>query len=300
MAWGSASTTTAAGFWGSSGSAKAATRPSSPHIPPVPRSGPEIDATTIVSLLLFVSLIGAAYAASVKILPPSSTIKTRILFVWHAFDALIHFVFEGTFLINCFFVSYSLPTSFNVAARRHPHIRLLTPPDVYWLGREDRLYGANYGETPISHLWQEYAKADRRWGGVDLGIVSLEVLTVFVGAPLAGMCVQSMVVWLRQISRRAKDKPLVPEYSLSHIAGHLLTVLHLSIRLRAAPSRRTKRHIEKMVLDDDSRNCRALWRCVFPFYLLSLISFLLFRRPRRLTRRTVGRETWSRPDVRCV
>lgn len=82
-------------------------------------------------------------------------------------------------------MSYSLPTSFNVAARKHPRIKLLTPPDVYWLGREDRIYGANYGEGMFSRLWQEYAKADRRWGGTDVGVVSLEVLTVFVGAPLA-------------------------------------------------------------------------------------------------------------------
>lgn len=131
------------------------------------------------------SLLGAAYAGSVRLLPPTATKKTRVLFVWHLFDALIHLFFEGSFLWNCFFVSYSLPTSFNAAAKRHPRIKLLTPPDVYWLGREDRLYGASYGEGIFSKLWQEYAKADRRWGGTDLGVVSLEVLTVFVGAPLA-------------------------------------------------------------------------------------------------------------------
>jgi hypothetical protein len=119
------------------------------------------------------------------VLPASATIKTRVLFVWHLFDALIHFVFEGSFLYNCFFVSYSLPTSFSVTNRHHPQIRILTPPDVYWLGVEDRLYGANYGFGPFSRLWQEYAKADKRWGGVDLTVVSLEILTVLVGGSLA-------------------------------------------------------------------------------------------------------------------
>ncbi|KAF2107178.1 Emopamil-binding protein [Lophiotrema nucula] len=153
--------------------------------PPIPRSSPEIDATTVISLLAVLALLGGAYGASVKILPSSATLKTRILFVWHFFDALVHIVFEGSFLYNCFFVSYSLPTSFSVATRHHPHIRLLTPPDVYWMGVEDKLYGANYGTGPFSRLWQEYAKADKRWGGVDLTVVSLELLTVFVGAPLA-------------------------------------------------------------------------------------------------------------------
>lgn len=181
----SASASSGGGFWGSS---KPKVVPPPPRIhtaPPYTGSGPEIDATTIVSLLCVVALLAAAYGASIRLLPASATIKTRILFVWHAFDALIHLVFEGSFLFNCFFVSYSLPTSFDVASRKHPRIKLLTPPDVYWLGHQDRLYGANYGEGPFAKLWQEYAKADKRWGGVDLGVVSLEVLTVFVGAPLA-------------------------------------------------------------------------------------------------------------------
>jgi len=139
----------------------------------------------VTSLLAVVALLAAAYAASLRLLPKSSTLKLRILFIWHAFDALIHFVFEGSFLYNCFCVWYALPTSFSASSRHHPHIQLLTPPDVYWLGRQDRLYGANYGTGMFSRLWQEYAKADRRWGGVDLTVVTLEVLTVFVGGPLA-------------------------------------------------------------------------------------------------------------------
>jgi hypothetical protein len=155
-----------------------------PHPPPpIPRSDPSIDATTVISLLAVLALLGGAYAASVKVLPKTTTLKTRILFIWHLFDALIHFVFEGSFLWNCFFVSYSLPTSFSAATRKH--VTFFTPPDVYWLGREDRQYGANYGTTPFSRLWQEYAKADKRWGGVDLTVVSLELLTVFVAGPLA-------------------------------------------------------------------------------------------------------------------
>ncbi|KAL6704835.1 hypothetical protein ACN47E_007518 [Coniothyrium glycines] len=156
-----------------------------PPPPPVPRSGPEIDATTVISLLAVLALLAGAYATSMRALPASSTPKTRVLFVWHLFDALVHFVFEGSFLWNCFFVTYSLPTSFSAASRSHPHVTLFTPPDVYWLGRADLLYGANYGSTPFSRLWQEYAKADKRWGGVDLTVVSLEILTVFIAGPLA-------------------------------------------------------------------------------------------------------------------
>jgi hypothetical protein len=167
-------------------SSKKATPPPVPYLaPPVPRSSPTIDATTVISLLAVLALLGGAYAASLRVLPKTAAPKTRVLFIWHLFDALVHFVFEGSYLWNCFFVSYSLPTTFSAASRNHPHITLFTPPDVYWLGKEDLLYGANYGTTPFSRLWQEYAKADKRWGGVDLTVVSLEILTVFVAGPLA-------------------------------------------------------------------------------------------------------------------
>ncbi|KAH8704571.1 Emopamil-binding protein [Phaeosphaeriaceae sp. PMI808] len=153
--------------------------------PPTPRSGPVIDVTTVISLLALLSLLAGAYAASIRLLPKSTTLKTRVLFIWHLFDALVHFVFEGSFLWNCFFVSYSLPTSFSATSRKHPQVIFFTPPDVYWLGRDDLQFGATYGTTPFSKLWQEYAKADRRWGGVDLTVVCLEILTVFVAGPLA-------------------------------------------------------------------------------------------------------------------
>lgn len=162
---------------------EAAPPPPPPPPPVVPRSGPEIDTTTVASLLGVVALLAGAYAISTKALPRTASLKIRILFIWHLFDALIHFVFEGSFLWNCFFVSYALPRSF--AAQKGMQVTLFTPPDVYWLGIEDRVYGANYGAGPASRLWQEYAKADRRWGGTDLTVISLELLTVFVAGPLA-------------------------------------------------------------------------------------------------------------------
>lgn len=175
-----ASTVRTMSFWGS----KPAPPPPPPPAPVVAATSPQIDATTVISLLGVITLLAAAYGASIKILPPATTIKTRILFVWHLFDALIHFVFEGSFLWNCFFVSYALPTSFTAQAQARK-VTLFTPPDVYWLGIQDRLFGADYGTTPFSRLWQEYAKADKRWGGTDLTVISLELLTVFVAGPLA-------------------------------------------------------------------------------------------------------------------
>ena len=50
--------------------------------------------------------------------------------------------------------------------------------------------GAAYGTGPFSKLWREYANADRRWGGTDLTVVSLDILTVFVAGPLALWCAE--------------------------------------------------------------------------------------------------------------
>ncbi|EOD50273.1 putative ebp domain protein [Neofusicoccum parvum UCRNP2] len=183
----------------------AATAPSTLHI----------DLTTILSLLGTVAVLATAYTLSLRVLPRASTAKARVLFVWHLFDALIHFIFEGSFLWNCFFVHWVAPaapapsaplspysiaaaaaanpsasTTTSTAAPAPTSFLILTPPDVFFLQRNDTLFGAAYGSGPFSRLWQEYAKADARWGGADLTVVSLELLTVFVGGPLALWCAE--------------------------------------------------------------------------------------------------------------
>ena len=61
----------------------------------------------------------------------------------------------------------------------------MTPAGVSFLGGSKHLHGSFYGTSMTARLWQEYAKADKRWGGSDLTITSIELLTVFVMAPLA-------------------------------------------------------------------------------------------------------------------
>ncbi|KAK8152753.1 Emopamil-binding protein [Phyllosticta citribraziliensis] len=145
-----------------------------------------IDATTILSLLGTVAALALAHALSLRLLPRSAGAAARVLFVWHAFDAAIHAVFEGSFLWNVFFVS--APRS----SLQSPDTFEPLPPGTHWLADPTRLYGAFYGSGPFSRLWQEYAKADRRWGGSDTGVVSLELLTVVVGAPLAVVCAEGV------------------------------------------------------------------------------------------------------------
>ena len=140
-----------------------------------------IDQTTIVSLLSTLAILGVAYLASLRLLPASSSTKLRVLFVWHAFDSLIHLTLEGGFLYNCFF-SYTTVTSLWHGRNA---VSAYLPPNIFFMGFKDRLYGAQYGTNPLSALWREYAKADARWGGSDLTVISLELLTVFIGGPMA-------------------------------------------------------------------------------------------------------------------
>ncbi|KAL3422690.1 emopamil binding protein [Phlyctema vagabunda] len=133
-----------------------------------------IDTTTIVSLLAVVFLLVTAYLTSLKLLSPLTPTRLRVLFIWHAFDFLIHTIFEGSYLYNCFFTSAALdPANVHPAAISN------------FLGQPDRLYGAAYGENWATKLWMVYAQADKRWAGADLTVISLELLTVLGAGPLA-------------------------------------------------------------------------------------------------------------------
>ncbi|KAF2100479.1 Emopamil-binding protein, partial [Rhizodiscina lignyota] len=158
-----------------------------------PSTGPVIDQTTVLSLLSTLAILLVASLASVRFLPATSSARTRVLFTWHAFDALVHFLLEGSFLYNCFAVSVPISRADRLSATLDAASGangaagywIVSPPGVSFLGRDDRLYGPAYGANPMARLWQEYAKADHRWGGADLTVVSLELLTVFIGGPLA-------------------------------------------------------------------------------------------------------------------
>ncbi|RYP44130.1 hypothetical protein DL768_009365 [Monosporascus sp. mg162] len=138
------------------------------------------DQTTLVSLASTVAILAVACGASLAALGRSPPRGHRALFVWHAFDALIHFCLEGGFLYHCFF-SW-LPIS------AVPNPLALAPTPHNYLGHAGgpRAYGPQAGgDDPLARLWMVYAKADRRWAGADLSVISLELLTVFVAGPLA-------------------------------------------------------------------------------------------------------------------
>ncbi|PNS19447.1 hypothetical protein CAC42_7291 [Sphaceloma murrayae] len=143
-----------------------------------------IDTSTVLSLLATIVILSSAFVTSMFALEPSTSDKTRFLFVWHAFDALIHFMFEGSYLYSCFF-TYVDTTVTKGLGHNSTGVSEFLAPGVFFLNKPDRLYGALYGTSPVNALWQEYAKADKRWGGTDLTVISLELLTVLVMGPIA-------------------------------------------------------------------------------------------------------------------
>lgn len=58
------------------------------------------DEVTLISLASTVAILLVAYGASLKALSSSTPGRYRFLFIWHAFDALIHFFLEGSFLYH--------------------------------------------------------------------------------------------------------------------------------------------------------------------------------------------------------
>lgn len=108
---------------------------------------------TALSLGYVGLMVGAAHVSSLALLPPTSSLKTRLIFLWLAFDAICHLTLEGSFL---------------------------------YLSVRSRT--VNSSSSFFGYLWQEYAVADSRWGTADPTVVALEFLTVLIGGPLAGYC----------------------------------------------------------------------------------------------------------------
>ncbi|PQE12119.1 emopamil binding protein [Rutstroemia sp. NJR-2017a BVV2] len=133
-----------------------------------------IDQTTILSLFAVLLLLISSYALSLRVLSISTPRSLRILFIWHFFDFLIHTIFEGSFLYNCFFSSQPYDPAVS-----HPVIM------SNFLNTSEHMFGAKYADNWASKLWMVYAQADRRWAGADLTVVSLELLTVLGAGPLA-------------------------------------------------------------------------------------------------------------------
>lgn len=58
------------------------------------------DTTTLVSLASTIVILSVAYVTSLKVLASSTAGSYRFLFIWHLFDAGIHFFLEGSFLYH--------------------------------------------------------------------------------------------------------------------------------------------------------------------------------------------------------
>ena len=91
----------------------------------------------------------------------------RITFIWLAFDALIHFLFEGSWLWLSTFGktvnSSTGPASEMCTVFHYAHMSLLV----------------------LNYLpGKEYSRADFRWGWADETVVSLELLTVLIAGPM--------------------------------------------------------------------------------------------------------------------
>ena len=139
-----------------------------------------LDGGTLFSLGVAFSLMPAAQLLASFALPKNVSPTYKYLYLWHAYDFLTHFLLEGSFLYHCFFSFVELAINSD-----YPHPASLSGHVPVLYGRNDRRYGAIYSQAPMARLWQEYAKADKRWGTSDLNVISLELLTVGLAGPAA-------------------------------------------------------------------------------------------------------------------
>ncbi|KAF5367801.1 hypothetical protein D9757_010347 [Collybiopsis confluens] len=122
-------------------------------------STPQIFTATSLFSLLGVLIIGlTARTASKSLLSRRATSRDRFTFIWLAFDAMIHFTYEGSFLYLSVF------------------------------GRT-----VNSSSGPLAQMWREYAAADFRWGTADPTVVSLEILTVLGAGPMCCYILKQLV-----------------------------------------------------------------------------------------------------------
>jgi len=113
----------------------------------------EIFTATSAYSLAAVAMIGfTASTAANAFLEDDAPWQDRATFIWLAFDMMIHFSFEGSFL---------------------------------YLSTFGRTVNGSVG--PFADLWKEYARADFRWGFSDPTVVSLEILTVLGAGPLCAL-----------------------------------------------------------------------------------------------------------------
>ncbi|KAK4137868.1 Emopamil-binding protein [Trichocladium antarcticum] len=159
-------------------------------------AGPSLlDATTLYSLLSTLAILLTAYLLSRHILAPSTPTRLRALFIWHAFDALIHFILEGSFVYHCLFSVASVEALGADDGGLNAGSGLYWPDPAGFLGVgavEGRgvVHGPQAGAGAgagggLAMLWLVYAKADARWQGADLTVLSIEIITVLFAGSMA-------------------------------------------------------------------------------------------------------------------
>lgn len=127
------------------------------------------DQTTIISLSAVVVFLASAWALASCVVPASTPTSLRVLFVWHAFDVLIHSILEGSFVYHCLF-SWIPDVAGSVGqGGREVGRDVFYPTAKGFIGTEGRIYGSQADATsPFAALWMVYARADWRWAGSDL------------------------------------------------------------------------------------------------------------------------------------
>jgi len=119
---------------------------------------PVFTATSAFSIGGVFCALVPAYFGLVKLLPKTASKADKFTFLWLAFDALIHFTYEASWL---------------------------------YLSTFGRTVNGSGG--PLAEMWKEYASVDFRWGTADPVIVAIELPTVLGAAPLCCYIISQLI-----------------------------------------------------------------------------------------------------------
>lgn len=125
------------------------------------------------------TLVGGAAALTQRFLPKQAPRKMTYVMLWLTFDALCHMIRESS---DSRWIPFYRLTPLICA--RTPS----KPVEASWLYLSTGGRTVNNSSSFFALLWQDYSKADQRWGWADPTVVSLEILTVLGAGPLAAYC----------------------------------------------------------------------------------------------------------------
>jgi len=137
----------------------------------------------VLSTALFVGYVLSGLTLPLVALPKSASRRARQMYSWLVFDLGIHTIHESVFLYQNI-VAHRPVSASGTSGSPSARVRPWLPSGVHVWADPTRAYGAYTSDSPWAAIWTDYGRADRRWAGPDLQVVTVEVIMCLFGTVL--------------------------------------------------------------------------------------------------------------------